>query len=135
MKKKATDHALNISRVIPRIQSGLKSIHAARIRIEEIVLTSPESSGTEQLLLLVQPVQKNIAEIVSAIDQIEQQYGSNPKHIAVINKLRHDVTKEQVNYSVKYHLEYYLIFTVFRLPLTEHWGIRLMKLEKIMVQL
>jgi len=86
----------DVTRVMPKIQMGLKSVHAARIRIEEIMKQAPEAAETEQMQTLVQSVKKNIADITCALDQIQKQQGSTTTHTAVIKKLRNDVIKEEI---------------------------------------
>ena len=88
---------VDIQKALPRIQQGLSSIHLARLRIEEIVSQAPDSINSEQMKTLVDSVKKNICDIISALDQYEsQQTGSQT---AIVNKLRNDVTKEEVSTS------------------------------------
>lgn len=86
----------DVTRVMPKIQMGLKSVHAARTRIEEIMKQAPEAAETEQMQSLVQSVKKNIVDITCALDQIQKQQGSTTTHTAVIKKLRNDVIKEEI---------------------------------------
>jgi hypothetical protein len=86
----------NISIVMPKIQNGLRSINAARVRIEEIMIQAPEAAQTVQMQSLVQSVKKNIVDINSALDQVDKQQGVSSSHAAIIKKLRNDVIKEEI---------------------------------------
>ena len=86
----------DLTKVMPRIQQGLGGIHAARVRIEDIMKQAPEAAQSEQMQSLVASVRKNIADITSILDQTEKQQGAGP-HVAVIKKLRNDVVKEEVS--------------------------------------
>ena len=86
----------DLTRIMPKIQFGLKSINTARMRIEDIMKKAPEAAESDQMKSLVCSVQKNILDITSALDQVERQQGPGNQHGAVIKKLRNDVIKEEV---------------------------------------
>lgn len=92
----------DMTKVLPKVQSGLGSIHAARVKIEQIMRQAPEAATSDQMLSLVASVERNIADILSVLDQAEQQQGqgsgvkSSNLSPAVLKKLRNDVLKEQV---------------------------------------
>ena len=54
---------------------------------------APEAGESAQMQQLVQSVNKNIADIVSALDQVDKQQGGPS---AQTKKLRNDVKKEEV---------------------------------------
>lgn len=85
----------DLTRIMPKIQFGLKSINTARMRIEDIMKKAPEAAESDQMKSLVCSVQKNILDITSALDQVERQQGPGNQHGAVIKKLRNDVIKEE----------------------------------------
>lgn len=89
----------DITKTLPRIQQGLSSIHKARLRIEEIMKEAPDAVSTDQMQVLVQSVKKNIADILTAIEQAEtnqQKQAGASSHTAVIKKLKNDLMKEEV---------------------------------------
>eukprot|EP01038_Epipyxis_sp_PR26KG_P004724 gene4724-6629_t len=98
----------DLAKVMPKIQIGLSSIHEARVRIEEIMSKAPESVNNDQFQTLIQSVQKNIADLMTVLDQAEKQAQTqqqtnptvagrqqNSNFNAVIKKLRNDVLKEE----------------------------------------
>lgn len=85
----------DLTRIMPKIQFGLKSINNARMRIEEIMRQAPEAAQSAVMMNLVSSVQKNIIDINTALDQVESQQGATT-HTAIIRKLRNDVNKEEV---------------------------------------
>lgn len=114
MRRETTVKASDISKVLPKIQLGLSSVHSARIKIEEIMKHAPEASDSDQMRSLVTSVNRNIADIISVIDQAEKNFNQDadtspnignrgpPKQAggsnnspAVLKKLRNDVMKEQ----------------------------------------
>lgn len=104
MRREASLKALDFPKVLPGVQKGLAGVNAARLKIEEIMKTAPEAAHSEQMVNLVCSVKKNIADIVSSLDQLEKQQqapgppGSGPKpanNAAIIKKLRNDVAKEE----------------------------------------
>lgn len=92
----------DLTKVMPKIQQGLSSIHTARLKIEDICKQSPESAGTDQMQVLVHSVKKNIADIMMVLDQVDEQSsskqgGSGPNNSsAVVKKLRNDVLREEI---------------------------------------
>jgi hypothetical protein len=91
----------DLSKVMPKIQLGLSSIHTARLKIEDITNKSPEASNSDQMQILVHSVKKNIADIMQVLDQVDEQ-ASNSKSTqstAVVKKLRNDVVREEVSES------------------------------------
>ena len=76
------------------------SVHAARQRIEEIMLAAPDAAKSDQMKALVQAVKKNIGDIRSLLESMEKQVQSGQGVVAtapaMIKKLRNDITKEEV---------------------------------------
>ncbi len=116
MRRETTVKASDISKVLPKIQLGLSSVHSARIKIEEIMKHAPEAADSDQMRSLVTSVNRNIADIISVLDQAEKTFNQDtdsslsmnsraaPKQSnsvtnnspAILKKLRNDVTKEQL---------------------------------------
>ena len=89
----------DLSKTLPRIQQGLSSIHKARLRIEAIMKEAPDAANSEQMQSAVTLVKKNIADIMTALDQAEAHQQKNPGAAAqtlVIKKLKNDLSKEEV---------------------------------------
>ena len=91
-----------LNKVIPRVQQGLTSIHAARTQIEEIIKQAPGGQLSQyaapQMIQLTITVQKNANDLVIGLDQMEKQCkedSTHQKHLAVIKKLRNDCIREQ----------------------------------------
>ena len=90
----------DIPKAVQKIQTGLASIHGARVRIEEIMKQAPAAAESEQMISLVRSVKKNIADVVASLDQIStfQQKSGSPQSTATasVKKLRNDLVKEEV---------------------------------------
>jgi hypothetical protein len=109
MRREPVVKSADIGKILSKVQSGLASIHAARVKIEEIMRQAPEAATSDQMRSLVASVERNIADILSVIDQAEQQQSggtassssASGKTVnntpAVLKKLRNDVIKEQVS--------------------------------------
>jgi len=97
-----------ISEVLKRVQSGLGSIHCARVKMEQIICKDPEIVSTADMIELVMSLKKNICDVLTSIDQVNnsqlraaalgqhqpQQHGLS--YGAVLKKLRNDAHKEEV---------------------------------------
>lgn len=104
MRREPLVKASDMTKALPKVQTGLASIHSARVKIEQIMRQAPEAASSDQMLSLVASVERNIADILSVLDQAEEQQsqssgsksasgtGISP---AVVKKLRNDVLKEQ----------------------------------------
>ncbi len=97
MKRDVHGVKTDLTKLMPKIQAGLKGLQSARIRIEEIVKHHPDSIQSEQMQDLVTSVKSNISDINKYLDQVENsQTASSSSHAAVIKKLRNDVTREEI---------------------------------------
>lgn len=97
MKRDIRGVKTDLTKLMPKIQTGLKGLQSARIRIEEIVKYHPDSIESEQMQGLVTSVKSNISDINKYLDQVENsQTASSSSHAAVIKKLRNDVTREEI---------------------------------------
>lgn len=101
MRKEVGIRTADIPKALQKIQTGLGSIHTARVRIEEIMKQAPQAAQSEQMLTLIQHVKKNIGDVVSSLDQISVHMHKNgspqPTTTAAVKKLRNDVMKEDVS--------------------------------------
>jgi hypothetical protein len=98
MRREGQKKTADIDKALPKIQEGLNSIHAARLRIEEIMRKAPESSDSDQMKSLVKSVRRNIGEIQTALNKAEKISGVKNSHtyMAKIKKLRNETSKEEV---------------------------------------
>ena len=110
MKREVGLKAADIDKILQRTQTGLASIHTARVRIEEIMTQAPDAAASPQMNSLVNSVKKNIHDVITRLDQISaiQQkeaatqgtQGAKTKQpnnsSAIVKKLRNDVLKEEV---------------------------------------
>lgn len=89
---------IDLAKSIHKIQIGLKSIQASRVRIDEIIRTAPAALESLQMQEIIQTVKKNICDITAALENTEQLQGANTaqSHYAVIKKLRNDLAKEEI---------------------------------------
>jgi hypothetical protein len=85
----------DLNKALPRIQSGLSSILQARIQIENIIKKEPDAINSAEMKPLISAVRKNIADILTALDQCDDQQPTLTEQ-AKIKKLRNDVLKEQL---------------------------------------
>jgi hypothetical protein len=92
---RTTSAAILFSEAAPKVQSGLRSIHLVRLKIEEIMLNELDAASAEDLSQLVSSVRANIDHICKLLDVAEQS-GVSAKEAIVINKLRNDIAKEEV---------------------------------------
>lgn len=116
MRREPAVKTTDMNKILAKVQSGLASVHSARVKIEEIMRQAPEAATSEQMKSLVSSVERNINDILSVLDQADQQVLQQPngrgvveaspsvhngKPIAntpaVLKKLRNDVLKEQVS--------------------------------------
>jgi hypothetical protein len=104
MRREPVVKLSDITKALPKVQSGLNSIHAARIKIEQIMRQAPEAASSDQMLSLVASVERNIADILTVMNKVEEhqsQVGSGKAAAnsgispAALKKLRNDVLKEQ----------------------------------------
>jgi hypothetical protein len=98
MRREQQKKAADIDKALPKIQEGLNSIHAARLRIEDIMRKAPQSADSEMMKNLVKSVRKNIGEIQTALNKAEKISGVKSSHtyMAKIKKLRNETSKEEV---------------------------------------
>jgi hypothetical protein len=105
MRREIGVRAGDVPKALSKIQAGLASIHGARVRIEEIMKQAPEAADSEQMQALVRSVKKNIADVVSSLDQIsmyQQKAGAQQNtNTAAVKKLRNDLMKEEVQYVAR----------------------------------
>jgi hypothetical protein len=80
---------------MPKIQKGLRSIYTVRVRIEEVVKQAPEAMQEPQMIRLVDTVRQNMLDTLTMLNKLEVT-GLTASQVAVINKLRNDLQKEQV---------------------------------------
>jgi hypothetical protein len=93
---RTTSAAVLFSEAAPKVQSGLRSIHLVRLKIEEIMLNELDAASANDLSQLVSNVRANIDHICRLLDVAEQS-GVSAKEAIVINKLRNDIAKEEVD--------------------------------------
>jgi hypothetical protein len=97
MRRDATIKSADLTKALAKVQQGLSSVHAARLKIEQISKQSPEAIESEQMINLANSVQRNIADLLSILDQAEQQPpGRTDIAPAAAKKLRHDILREEV---------------------------------------
>jgi hypothetical protein len=80
---------------MPVIQKGLRSIYGLRVKIEEAARQSPDAMQDPQMLRLVDTVRQNMYETMNLLNHLDSN-GLSASQVAVINKLRNDLQKEQV---------------------------------------
>lgn len=125
MRREPVVKTTDMTKVLSKVQGGLTSIHSARIKIEQIMRSAPEAATSDQMKSLVASVERNIADILSVLDQAEQQAqqsSSAPANgsakastsPAVLKKLRNDVLKEQVRAETQFFLllYFYALFEI-----------------------
>ena len=81
----------------PRVQKGLRNIHLVRVKIEEIVGNDLSTTDSDELMALVRSVRSNIKHIYKLLDMVVEK-GCSTSEMAIINKLKNDISKEEVNY-------------------------------------
>ncbi len=81
---------------MPAIQKGLRSIYALRTKIEDVVKQAPDALQDPQMIRLVDTVRQNMLETMNLLNHLERDStGLSVSQVAVINKLRNDLQKEQ----------------------------------------
>jgi hypothetical protein len=80
---------------MPKIQNGLRSINAVRMRLEMVARAAPEELHKKQIVNLVETVRNNMHETLSLLVRLDTTAGANQKHATVIKKLKHDLAKEE----------------------------------------
>lgn len=93
---------IEIKQAIPKIQQNLSGVHNARMQVEAIIRTSPENASSPALQKLIDRVQSNIAELLHALDQLEDETViavDGQQYVAVIKKLRNDCLREEAALS------------------------------------
>lgn len=139
MRREPVVKTTDMTKVLSKVQGGLTSIHSARIKIEQIMRSAPEAATSDQMKSLVASVERNIADILSVLDQAEQQAQQSSSTSAngsakastspaVLKKLRNDVLKEQVRMEKQQF--YFISFTrsmklLLRWPLSGRWMVDL----------
>eukprot|EP00599_Poterioochromonas_sp_BG-1_P002145 CAMPEP_0173142964 /NCGR_PEP_ID=MMETSP1105-20130129/6397_1 /TAXON_ID=2985 /ORGANISM="Ochromonas sp., Strain BG-1" /LENGTH=494 /DNA_ID=CAMNT_0014056447 /DNA_START=285 /DNA_END=1769 /DNA_ORIENTATION=- len=83
MRREAIVKNVDIPKITQKVQMGLSSIHAARLKIEEIMKQMPEAAESDQMRSLVTSVNRNIAEILSAIENAEKQCQQNQEQMSM----------------------------------------------------
>jgi hypothetical protein len=81
MRREAIVKNVDIPKITTKVQTGLTSIHQARTKIEEIMKQMPEAAETDQMRTLVTSVNRNIADILSVIENAEKQCQANLEHL------------------------------------------------------
>lgn len=106
------ERSILIPEVLKRVQSGLGSIHCARVKMELIIRQDPEIVSTIDMIELVMSLKKNICDVLTSIDQVNnaqlraaalnqhQPQQHSPSYGAVLKKLRNDAHKEEVLLSL-----------------------------------
>ena len=96
---------IDVPEVLKRVQSGLGSIHCARIKMEQLIRREPEIVSTAEMIELVMNLKKNICDVLASIDQVNNARGNQhqpeqhkPHYGAALKKLRNDAHKEEVQY-------------------------------------
>jgi hypothetical protein len=95
MRREATIKQADLSKALSKVQKGLTSVHAARLSIEQIVKQAPEARDSEQMISIVNSVQRNIADLITILDEAEKQSGRTDISPAANKKLRHEIMREQ----------------------------------------
>ena len=80
---------------MPKIQNGLRSINAVRMRLEMVARAAPEELHKKQIVNLVESVRNNMHETLALLIRLDSAAGANQKHSTVIKKLKHDLAKEE----------------------------------------
>ena len=80
---------------MPKIQNGLRSINAVRLRLETVARAAPEELHNKQIVNLIESVRTNMQETLALLNKLESAAGTNQKHVTVIKKLRNDLAKEE----------------------------------------
>lgn len=84
---------------MPLIQKGLRSIYTLRVKIEDAVKQTPDALQEPQMIRLLDTVRQNMFETMNLLNHIDTTTLSADK-IAVINKLKNDLQKEQVIFKL-----------------------------------
>mmetsp|Transcript_30045 Transcript_30045/g.55798 ORF Transcript_30045/g.55798 Transcript_30045/m.55798 type:complete len:317 (+) Transcript_30045:261-1211(+) len=87
--------AAQYQEAMPKIQDGLRSINAVRMRLEMVARAAPEELHKKQIVNLVESVRKNMHDTLSLLVRLDSTAGANQKHSTVIKKLKHDLAKEE----------------------------------------
>lgn len=93
--RRRKDAAQTLTDMKPRVQNGLKNIHLVRMKIEEIMSNDLSSSDSSEMMTLVRSVRSNIDHIYKLLDMVVDK-GVSSAEMTVINKLRNDISKEEV---------------------------------------
>jgi hypothetical protein len=97
MKKKEVQPIHTFAETTPKVQNGLRNIHLVRVKIEEIMMNDLDAADSSEMLALVASVKNNISHICRLLDVVEER-GVTASELTVINKLRNDISKEEVNH-------------------------------------
>lgn len=87
--------AAQFQEAMPKIQNGLRSINAVRMRLEMVARAAPEELHKKQIANLVESVRNNMHETLELLVRLDTTAGANQKHSTVIKKLKHDLAKEE----------------------------------------
>lgn len=93
--RRRKDATQTLTEMTPRVQNGLRNIHLVRVKIEEIMINSLSSADSSDLMTLVRSVRSNIQHIYKLLDMAAEK-GVSSTEMAIINKLRNDISKEEV---------------------------------------
>lgn len=80
---------------MPKIQNGLRSINAVRMRLEMVARAAPEELHKKQMLNLIETVRNNMHETLALLIRLDTTAGANQKQATVIKKLKNDLAKEE----------------------------------------
>lgn len=80
---------------MPKIQNGLRSINAVRMRLEMVARAAPEELHKKQMLNLIETVRNNMHDTLTLLIRLDVSAGANQKQATVIKKLRNDLAKEE----------------------------------------
>eukprot|EP01039_Chlorochromonas_danica_P006962 gene6962-7702_t len=95
MRRDATIKSADLSKALSKVQLGLSSVHTARVKIEQVSKQAPDAIESEQMVSLAMSVQKNIADLLSVLDQAEKQPGRTDISPAAVKKLRNEILREE----------------------------------------
>lgn len=101
--RRRKDATQTLSETTPRVQNGLKNIHLVRVKIEEIVSTDLNAADSSEMMALVRSVRSNIQHIYKLLDLVVEK-GLSASEMAIINKLRNDISKEEVGVRFRFTL-------------------------------
>ncbi len=87
---------LLFSETTPKVQNGLRNIHLVRLKIEETIQNDSAAVDSADMARLVDSVRTNIINIGRLLDILESGGPPTSSEATIINKLRNDISKEEV---------------------------------------